>query len=85
MTKPKENAATLETPTTHPGHALNEVATAVGNRLSVLLLLCLSPLVGLLFVVCLPFVGFGALIWMAGRALTGRGVARTERPDNPEA
>lgn len=74
MTKTKEH--TLEAPTT--GLALNEVLEAVANRMGALLLLCLSPLVGLLFVVCLPFLGFAALATMLFRAVTGRGAAPQE-------
>ena len=47
------------------------------------LLLGLSPVIGLLFLMFLPFVGFGMLAWLGARALTGGGASRTEVGETP--
>jgi DNA-binding NtrC family response regulator len=51
-----------------------EVATdgAVRRTLEIVFALVGAPILGLAFVVFLPIIGFGALFWMLGRAVTER-------------
>lgn len=72
MTKVKAQA--LEA----PGVPVDEAVGTVGSWLGAVMMVLLSPLLGLLFVVCLPFVGFAALIGMLFRLATGRGGTRSE-------
>jgi len=67
-----------------PIHDEAEAEESTFNKgLSPVVLLMISPIIGLLFLMFLPFVGFGMLFWLAGRALYGGASRKAEAPEPP--
>lgn len=67
-----------------PIHDEAEAEESTFNKgLSPVVLLMISPIIGLLFLMFLPFVGFGMLFWLACRALYGGASRKVEAPEPP--
>ena len=68
-----------------PIHEEAEAAEATEYKgLPPVLLLAFSPVIGLLFLMFLPFVGFGMLFVLAARTLTGGGGSTPEVAEAPK-
>jgi hypothetical protein len=65
-------AALVAMPFWYAGRALARRSGRLGTWLKNVALFFAAPLVGLVYVIALPFVGLGMLAWMGVKAVAGR-------------